>query len=216
MSRKSSENYILAMAMAESGELNNREAGDDRFPLSQLTCEQYKSIAAVMEKCNDKTPETTSIPKKEGLRFSGSQYHEAYQAIENLVETGAVANYKKENCVLCGEKMPDNRQLILCADCAKKMNRGILSGLSHVRGLKNITKRCPICGRPANPNMRGYCSTCYNRGGAVKDFSADTLLKRYVEVQRGPKKQYPDETVSQDSNDVFKRKQWKRIKPTKK
>mgnify|MGYP001603696136 CR=1 FL=1 len=49
MSRKSSENYILAMAMAESGELNNREAGDDRFPLSQLTCEQYKSIAAVME-----------------------------------------------------------------------------------------------------------------------------------------------------------------------
>lgn len=37
MSRKSSENYILAMAMAESGELNNREAGDDRFPLSQLT-----------------------------------------------------------------------------------------------------------------------------------------------------------------------------------
>ena len=64
--------------------------------------------------------------------------------------------------------------------------------------------------------MRGYCSTCYNRGGAVKDFSADTLLKRYVEVQKGPQKQYPDETVSQDSNDVFKRKQWKRIKPTKK
>lgn len=104
MSRKSSENYILAMAMAESGELNNREAGDDRFPLSQLTCEQYKSIAAVMEKCNDKTPETTSIPKKEGLRFSGSQYHEAYQAIENLVETGAVANYKRKIVFFAAKK----------------------------------------------------------------------------------------------------------------
>lgn len=215
MSRKSSENYILAMAMAESGELSNREAGDDRFPLSQLTCEQYKSIAAIMEKCKDKVPETTSIPKKVGLRFADCQYHEAYHAIEILVETGAIANYKEGSCVLCGEKMPDNRQLILCADCAKKMNQGILSGLSHVRGLKNITKRCPICGRPASPNLRGYCATCYNRGGVVNDFSADTLLRRYIEVQGGSKSQFSEKITEPDSTDVFKRKPWKRIKPTK-